>query len=265
MLYRSLIVLFVFFLPAFATAESAPSFNKSKRILAELYQVNPISFYCGCEYRAEGKKLVPLWQSCGFKPRKNANRAGRIEWEHIVPAWAFGHQQQCWQEGGRKACKKDKTFRRMEADLHNLVPAIGEVNGDRSNYSFTLLEGEPRVYGRCDMEVDFKRRKAEPPLNRQGDIARTYFYMRDQYGLKISARQEKLFSAWNAQDPVDSWEVQRNILITRVQGNSNPYVTAPLEAMGVEDKPVDSASGEWRGDEAEASLLQRLLSKRGPL
>ncbi|MBQ0784034.1 MAG: endonuclease [Amphritea sp.] len=194
------------------------SFSKSKRILKELYQTNPVSFYCGCDYRTEGKKLVPQWDSCGYTPRKNANRAGRIEWEHVVPAWAFGHQRQCWQNGGRKACKKDPGFRSMEADLHNLVPAIGEVNGDRSNYSFSQLEGEPRVYGRCDMEVDFKRRKVEPPLERLGYIARTYFYMRDQYGLKISSKQEKLFAVWNIQDPVDHWELERNSLISEVQG-----------------------------------------------
>jgi deoxyribonuclease-1 len=35
----------------------------------------------------------------------------------------------------------------MEADLMNLVPAIGEINGNRSNYSFLTLEGEASVYG----------------------------------------------------------------------------------------------------------------------
>lgn len=258
---RFLIALFLLLLSGFTLAEPAGSFSKSKRLLAGLYEVNPISFYCGCDYRYEGKKLVPEWDSCGFKPRKNANRAARIEWEHIVPAWAFGHQLQCWQKGGRKACKQDERFKRMEADLHNLVPAIGEVNGDRSNFSFTLLEGEPRVYGRCDMEVDFKRRKVEPPQNRQGDIARTYFYMRDQYGLKISSKQEKLFAAWSVQDPVDSWELQRNKLIARLQGNSNPYVTAPSGLIGAQDTatPVDSDADNGTED----TLIQRLLTKLG--
>jgi endonuclease I len=30
----------------------------------------------------------------------------------------------------------DEVYQRAEADLHNLVPSIGEVNGDRSNFSF---------------------------------------------------------------------------------------------------------------------------------
>lgn len=65
-------------------------------------------------------------------------RATRIEWEHIVPAWVMGHQRQCWQKGGRKSCTDtDPVFREMEADLHNLAPAIGEVNGDRSNYLYS--------------------------------------------------------------------------------------------------------------------------------
>lgn len=42
-----------------------------------------------------------------------------------------------------------------------------------------MIPNESRAYGQCDFEVDFKDRRAEPPANRQGDIARIYFYMRD--------------------------------------------------------------------------------------
>lgn len=63
-------------------------------------------------------------------------RAKRIEWEHVMPAHNFAHHLPCWKEGGRKACKKDKTFKTMEADMHNLVPEIGEVNADRSNFRY---------------------------------------------------------------------------------------------------------------------------------
>ncbi|WP_432472920.1 endonuclease [Amphritea sp. HPY] len=217
-------LLFITLFSSSLFAAPPSSFSQSKKILARLYQDNPVSFYCGCDYNQRGKKLVPGWDNCGFQPRKNAKRASRIEWEHVVPAWAFGHQLQCWQEGGRKACRKDKQFRMMEADMHNLVPAIGEVNGDRSNYSFAMLEGEPRVYGRCDMEVNFKARKVEPPVNRRGDIARTYLYMRDQYGLNISKKQQQLFNAWASQDPVDQWELERNRRISELQGNTNAYV-----------------------------------------
>lgn len=115
----------------------------------------------------------------------------------------------------------------MESDLHNLVPAIGEINGDRSNYSFAMLEGEVRRYGSCDFEVDFKARKVEPAPRIRGDIARTYFYMRKQYGLKISKKQSQLFEAWSKLDPVDEWEVVRNNRIRAIQGNANAYIENP--------------------------------------
>lgn len=237
-MYKLYPVVFLFFSTP-VTAEPPKSFNSAKRILKEIYADNPQSFYCGCDYYAKGKKLFPDHASCGFSPRKNAKRAKRIEWEHVMPAWEFGHQLQCWQDGGRKACKKNPRFKRMEADLHNLVPAIGEVNGDRSNFGFTQLSGEPRVYGQCDMEVDFKRRKVEPVEHRRGDIARTYFYMRDQYGVRISRKQEQLFNAWAKLDPVDQWEIQRNQMIAEVQGNLNPYVVnsaTAVKELGAEPK-----------------------------
>ncbi len=191
-------------------AASPQSFSQAKRMAADLYSDHNRSFYCDCSYRRRGKKLVPDLSSCGYQPRKEKKRASRIEWEHVVPAWAFGHQLQCWQQGGRKNCRKNsKLFRQMEADLYNLVPAVGEINGNRSNYSFAVLEGEPRVYGACDFEVDFKRRKAEPAPAVRGDIARIYWYMRDQYGLRISQKQQKLFEAWAQMDPPDQWERER--------------------------------------------------------
>src|SRR5690606_27281162 len=122
--------------------------------------------------------------------------------------------------------KTDATFRRMEADLHNLVPAVGELNGDRSNYRFGMLEGEPRVYGQCDFEVDFKLRRAEPKDDRRGDVARIYFYMRDQYGLQISRQQNQLFTAWSKLDPPDAWEGSRDGRLALLQGRGSPHVLA---------------------------------------
>jgi deoxyribonuclease-1 len=211
-------------LPSVAFAAPPSSFSQAKRIAAELHADHPQTFYCGCSYVRQGKKLVPDLEGCDYQIRKSENRAQRVEWEHVVPAWAFGHQRLCWQQGGRKACKKEPVFRRMEADLHNLRPAIGENNGDRSNFRFAMLEGEERRYGSCDFEVDFKGRKAEPRPEVRGDIARTYFYMRDQYGLTLSKQQEQLLEAWSRQDAVDEQERALSRRTAAIQGNGNPYV-----------------------------------------
>ena len=210
------------------------SFRAAKKVAASLYGDQAESFYCGCDYRPKGKKLIPDLPSCGYRVRKQAKRAGRIEWEHVVPAWEFGHQRQCWQQGGRKQCSRhDQLFKRMEADLHNLVPAIGEVNGDRSNYRFSQWKESPAQYGQCAMKVDFKGRKAEPPAARRGDIARIYFYMQRQYQLKIAKQQQQLFRAWDKLDPVTPQECERDARIARVVGRHNPFVHSHCKTLAM--------------------------------
>ena len=106
--------------------------------------------------------------SCGYAPRneytkrgKKNERARRIEFEHVVPAENFGRQFTCWRDGspecinsknkaykGRKCCEKSSTkFRIMQADMHNLQPAIGELNADRSNYRYDFELAAPGQYG----------------------------------------------------------------------------------------------------------------------
>ncbi|MBQ4836023.1 endonuclease [Pseudoalteromonas luteoviolacea] len=209
------------------------SFSQAKKELKKIYKAQPKTFYCGCDIEWQSKKkLVPSTDNCGYAPRNeftkkgNVNqRAQRIEWEHVVSAWEFGHQLQCWQNGGRKACKKIPQFKAMEGDLHNLVPAIGEVNGDRSNYRFRMIEGENRVYGSCDAEVDFKAKAFEPAPEIRGDIARTYFYFEQMYGLKISSQQKRLFSAWHKLDPVDKAECIIHEKKAQRQGWGNDFVS----------------------------------------
>jgi len=199
------------------------NFREAKKDLERIvYRNHRITFYAGCTFDAE--KQVD-WDSCGYVPRKRVKRARRVEWEHVMPAWEFGHQLQCWQKGGRKECKKDARFNRMESDMHNLRPAVGELNGDRSNYRYGMIPGEPRMYGDAvDFEVDFKHRVAEPRPEVRGDIARTYFYMARRYGIRISKKQMRLFKAWAKSDPVDEWEKDRNCMIARLQGNANPFI-----------------------------------------
>lgn len=200
------------------------NFQQAKAYAAEINDDAPGSFYCGCKITWHGKKGEPDLNSCGYQPRKNARRAARIEWEHVMPTWEFGHQRQCWQNGGRKNCSKDADYRRIETDLHNLQPAIGEVNGDRGNYAYSQWKGTDKQYGQCSMQIDFKNKQAQPPERARGAIARTYFYMRDQYHLRLSRQQTQLFTAWNKLYPVSKWECERDQRIARVQGNHNPYV-----------------------------------------
>ena len=203
------------------------SFSKAKKEAVKIYLDYPTSFYCGCDITWKNKKKgIPELESCGYQVRKQEKRASRIEWEHVVPAWQFGHQRQCWQKGGRKNCtRNDKQFKSMEADLHNLVPAIGEVNGDRSNFRFSQWNGSKGAfYGQCAFKVDFKGRVAEPPAQSRGAIARTYMYMNNEYKFNLSKAQRQLMEAWNKQYPVSTWECTRDERIAKIQGNHNQFV-----------------------------------------
>lgn len=115
----------------------------------------------------------------------------------------------------------------MEADVFNLVPAIGEVNGDRSNFRFGMISGEARAYGGCDIEIAFKERRAEPRPDIRGDIARSYFYMEKQYGLKISKKNRQLYDVWARQDPVSEQELRLARAKAKLMGWSNPFIELP--------------------------------------
>ncbi|WP_051536909.1 endonuclease [Shewanella marina] len=222
-----------FLMPQYSVAKDTTpahptSFSQAKRIASKLYtehDLPAVTFYCGCDIDISHKKWKPELSSCGYQVRKQQKRANRIEWEHIVPAWAFGHQLQCWQEGGRKNCKRNSApFKKMESDLHNLVPSIGEVNGDRNNFRFSQWNATPTQYGQCTMVIDFKDKKAQPPINARGQIARTYLYMHQQYKLRMSSQQQKLMQAWDKTYPVSAIECKRDQLIANIQGNHNPFV-----------------------------------------
>ncbi len=141
-----------------------------------------------------------------------------------MPAENFGRHLSCWKEGGRKACKKDPIFNEMEADMHNLVPAIGEVNGDRSNYRYGADIPKVGQYGQCKFEVDFKAKRAYPKEDIRGDIARIYFYMSDKYNINLSKQERRMMEVWNKQDPIDEWERVKNERVEKLQGNANPYI-----------------------------------------
>ncbi|MCY1264115.1 Endonuclease I [compost metagenome] len=182
--------------------------------------------YCGCKFAWVGKSGGRMdLASCGYVPRSQPTRAARMEWEHIVPAWVFGHQRQCWQQGGRKSCESDPVFSRMEADMHNLAPSVGEVNGDRSNFAYGALPSAPNEYGQCTTKVDFQGRTAEPRDEVKGLVARATMYMYDRYGLSMSRQQQQLMMAWSRMHPVSDWERERDRRIAAVMGHGNPFVT----------------------------------------
>ena len=218
--------------PAFAAGNTTnDSFAQSKRVLAQqVYFDHRITVYCAASYDERGNITLPA----GFTTEKYHSRATRVEWEHIVPAENFGRAFREWREGdpdcvdnrgksfkGRNcAGKVNMEYRYMEADMHNLAPAIGAVNAARQNYNFTLLPDVPSSFGSCPMKVEGNR--VEPPVGARGIIARTYLYMQSVYPrYQMGRPQNQLMEAWDKMYPPDQWECTRARRIAKVQGNVN--------------------------------------------
>ena len=236
---KAIICLTLILIPALSLAggnTTNDSFNKAKgRLLKQVYYDHRETFYCGCPFTMD-KKIIP---SNKFSPdTKHSGRAVIVEWEHVVPAHAFGQSFKEWRDGdpdcidnkgkafkGRNCAQKvNMLYRYMQSDMYNLVPANGQINALRSNYSYAMIPGEPRRFGNCDMEIE--DRKAEPRPEIRGDIARIYFYIDDAYpnhGI-ISKKNRKLFQAWAKEDPIDDWERERAKRIEAIQRNHNKFV-----------------------------------------
>jgi deoxyribonuclease-1 len=151
-----------------AHAQAPRTFSEAKKIAWKLYAPQSTEFYCGCKYTGNRVDL----KACGYVPRKNASarrassgstlfRPGRS----VISASA-GRRVDARTAHATMKCSS------AEADLHNLVPSIGEVNGDRSNFSFGWLPVQSGQYGSCLTQVDFKAKKVMPRPSIRGMIAR---------------------------------------------------------------------------------------------
>ncbi|MBS0616632.1 MAG: endonuclease [Spirochaetes bacterium] len=222
--------------------EQILSFSKAKRLGQRLIAAHPHTFYCNC---AIVEKTIDRTE-CGYEPHNDNVRANRIEWEHVVPAENFGRSFVEWREGhadcvhrdgrpykGRHCARKaNAEFRRIEADLYNLYPAIGELNGDRRNYRYGLVNEKQSAYGKCEFYIE--DRVVEPRQAIRGDIARVYFYMNAAYPGRgiIGDKSRKLFEAWDKADPIDETECKRAKLIEEIQGNENSFVSGVCREKG---------------------------------
>ena len=208
----------------------------------QVYFDHRVTVYCGAEYDERGNITLPE----GFVTPSHQKRAGRMEWEHIVPAENFGRAFEEWREGhpecvdnkgklfkGRNCAEKvSMEFRYMYADMHNLAPAIGAVNALRSNHNFAMLPDAKATFGSCPMKVQGNR--VEPPEASRGIIARTYKYMQAVYPRYNMGRpQQQLMDAWDKIYPPDAWECTRARRIADIQGNVNETTEARCKEVGL--------------------------------
>jgi deoxyribonuclease-1 len=230
-------------------------FDEAKRELNRIYVAagQHVDLYCGCTFLAEpGRGMRVDLSGCGYVSARDAARAERIEWEHAVPAAAFGHTFSEWRDGhprcvdgkgkrfhGRKCARlASAEFARIEADLHNLFPVVGEVNGLRGDLPMGVLDAPDRAHAHIGGASSFRFGACQSAIERgvflprrevRGDLARAYKYMDRSYperGL-IDDAHRPLFDAWDHDDPPDAWERDRNRRIAARQGNANAFIGEP--------------------------------------
>ncbi|MBQ8707600.1 MAG: endonuclease [Succinivibrionaceae bacterium] len=308
-------------------------FSEAKPILGAIYASSSAtsdgarqSLYCRCpmEFRKQRPVSADL-KACGYQIREDQERANRIEWEHIVPAYRLGGKMECWKNGGREMCRRNLNFAEMEGDMHNIFPVIGEVNKDRRHYDFEIWMDDARSpvqtpqadddqsstvlkviraivnflieilnamgyqeeaeslerygsktidyiadmmnvaherteapsaqpdrdmtqasgnsgtqassapvaagdgllrYGRCQVTIDERNKRIQPPKEARGVIARSYLYMAQRYQFRLEPEERQRFEQWNLIYRPDVWECRRNLMIAREQGNDNPFITS---------------------------------------
>jgi len=245
-MYLKFLILFLFPISLYAQNRIINNFGSAKGVLRKIYGKGHKTIYCSCEFQKNSIKS----KNCHLLTKKYKKRAKRLEWEHIVPAHAFGQSFPAWRQAssycpdkknskgklkkvsGRKcAAKKNELFRFMEADLYNLAPAVGAINALRSNFSMT--DGIDSKYELCKGGIRLQARKVSPPDSIKGDIARVYQYMDSTYPGRgiISKKNTNLYSKWSDLDPISSDECVLYFAKKAYQKSENSVLEKPCKKI----------------------------------
>jgi len=193
--------------PSFADQTAMPNYRaaRDQYVYNEVYPNGGFTLYCGVR-----------WEE----------RSSMLNVEHVLPASWMKATAGCAGHSREECRDMSERFNHMEADLHNLYPALASTNRARSNYTFAIIgeDDEEPVFGDCDFEVDRDGDRVEPRRIARGDIARGVFYMSDAYGVPLQEDVCTLLKEWNRDDPPSDWERYRNDVIANLQGTRNPYI-----------------------------------------
>ncbi|RLA64337.1 MAG: hypothetical protein DRQ88_03850 [Epsilonproteobacteria bacterium] len=245
----------LFIIPTWAQNLGVADRDEAKNLLNSSFGKMGNTFFCECPYiRKRIKK-------CEFTYDSYPKRQKQLEWSHIVSPEIFGPTFISWNEGHPKcervarfpsrsmmssmnysrsyyenllekkpfkgiecARKVNDLYRRMEADLYNIVPVIGAVNALKNGQTPAEIHIFVPQFGKCDLKI--MKRHIDPPDELKGDVARIYFYMEASYPGRVSipSKTKMLLRKWSQLDPVSFKECQRANKILRLQGNINFFV-----------------------------------------
>lgn len=136
-------------------------------------------------------------------------------------------------------------------DIFNVIPSEQKANSAKSNYPLATVNGQVTFdngvtkVGKTTLD-GYTGSAFEPKDDYKGDFARIYFYVATCYpdlawdannavamtnqGQTLKDWIVPILLEWNAADPVDAAEIQRNEDIYVQQGNRNPFIDYPVLA-----------------------------------
>ena len=137
------------------------------------------------------------------------------------------------------------------ADLHHIRPSDAGVNSSRGNKKYGNVDGGTAKYGSNPatgyLGGTYNNTYFEPNDNVKGDVARICLYVWIRWGSSWGAdnvtevfQSVDVLLEWCKLDPVDTWELGRNEVIGKIQGNRNVFIDYPELAWLVFDKEIPS-------------------------
>ncbi len=139
--------------------------------------------------------------------------------EHVVPqSWFDEHEP-------------------MRGDLHHLFTCQPQCNSMRGSMPFAELDDSERPHAECGWVIGDGDAARFEPLTGKGAAARATLYFLLRYPGRIgdSSREHATsvatLLAWHADDPAGEYERHRNAAIAEVQGNRNPLIDFPEQAV----------------------------------
>lgn len=222
----------------FARGLEAPdNRSQAKNVLSMIdldYKVTAIN---GCAYDYDKTscmdKTIVDGSSCGL-----GDTNVTMKWMQVVPDTFYGRNRACMNEkkcvnvftkelfGSPMCCRRiDAQYKKMEADLFNLIPVISTLAEAQKGRIFGAVKTPLEMIGRTKIGSE----AIEPPDEVKGNVARVYLYMEGRYGLQLSKEQKSLYEAWSSLDPVDAKECKVGKLILKIQGSHNPYIEEGCE------------------------------------
>ena len=135
------------------------------------------------------------------------------------------------------------------ADLHHIRPSENRTNSNRGNLKYGNVNGGSTSTGNLSGLVGGNYSGYFEPLDEvKGDVARICLYVYVRYGTEYTqcSKITNVFQSvdvlleWCALDPVDTWEMGRNEVVGKIQGNRNVFIDYPELAWLIFDKEIPS-------------------------